>query len=113
MTYGPVYSYPFIYGSVETAGIPFYVPAGFTVVIRDVEVWYQYSTSEQEFWMTDGAGAIFAQSSLPADSEGQATPWHGRVVVLAGFTFRANSGYTTVLAHVAGYLLQGEPPAIT
>jgi len=113
MGYSPVYSTPFITVGGSVGGSAFLVPAGWTAVVREFDL-FSYIGAEvaaaylQESEEAPGIG--FA--SIEAVGAQTSTQWTGRVVALEGWTINLST-YTFAEysgVYLGGYLLKNNLP---
>jgi hypothetical protein len=100
------YSTRFFIGAMPTAqGVLYTVPAGFTVVLRDIEL-YQYSGGSGLYYLAISAAGsnaiVYAVTAAPTASSYH---WDGRVVMNAGDELLGQAAAANNQVVVSGYLL--------
>lgn len=108
-SYSPVFSQGFIYYTQSTPNTEFAVPAGFTAVVREFDVWEE--AGEAVAWMgvqLSGEAPFVNVASLEPAGVNSSAQWTGRVVVPAGGNIGIAIGElgASDTAYVGGYLLR-------
>jgi len=109
VAYSPVYSVPLILYAAATPNESFEVPSGFTVVVRDIELYTGVGDSllTVALW-APGAPAYINFAALNAVGINSSAQWRGHVALPEGYTVgldisEIGAGDT---AYVGGYLLR-------
>lgn len=108
-SYSPVFSQGFIYYTEDAPNTTFEVPAGFTAVVRDWDLWVEAEAGGFQLEVATGAGAPYvAVDGIVTLAALTAYHFRGRVVVPAGGTILYNQDTLGVGAtsYVGGYLLR-------
>lgn len=103
-----VYSTNLFTGLAPTSTSTVYTtPAGYTTIVRDIEVYNQSVNSYSIYFYTNvsGSNLVFAgDTGLAADGFYQ---WKGRVVLPATFSLLIFGGGATIHVTMSGYQLYG------
>ena len=102
---GTIYSVRLVSVHDQPGVVPvtFTVPAGKTMVVRDMDVYYGTALSAREVFAIGSAGQVFWQDSVGSGENGWRM-WRGRQVFLEGEEFQM-FGTDTVDMTASGYLL--------